>query len=87
MTDIEIADTVKRFVMDRYLIGEDPARLTPTTPLLSGGILDSMSVLELVSFLEDRFRVEFQPHELDRDHFDSLDAISRLVEEKLQRRP
>jgi acyl carrier protein len=53
--------------------------LTATTPLISGGILDSLATLDLVSFLEERFGITIEAHEVDRDRLDTLDAIAALV--------
>jgi acyl carrier protein len=73
---------VKQFILDRFLQGEDPSHLTPTTPLISGGIIDSLGTLELVSFLEERLGLEFEAHEVDRSNLDSLSAIEAFVARK-----
>jgi acyl carrier protein len=52
------------------------------TPLLSGGLIDSISALELVDFLEKNFGFEFEPHEVDKDNLDSLDRIIAFVTAK-----
>jgi acyl carrier protein len=78
-------DVVKQFVLDHFLSGEDPARLTPSTPLVTGGILDSLGLLEVVSFLEKTFGVEFEAHEVDPASFDTLARIDQLVQQKLTR--
>ena len=70
---------VKEYILSHHLEGEDPALLTPTTPLISGGILDSLATLELVSFLEEKFAITIEAHEVDRDRLDTLDAIAALV--------
>ena len=75
----DIARQVKDHILERYLQGEDPSLLTPETPLISGGILDSLATLELVSFLEERFGIELEAHEVDRDRLDTLRAIEALV--------
>ena len=79
----DVRETVKGFIVDEFLPGEDPNELTDEVGLLTTGILDSISVLKLVSFLEERFQVGFAPHELVREHLNSLSSISRLVELKM----
>lgn len=74
--------TVKDFIMSQFLPGEDPAELTDETPLISGGILDSIATLQLVMFMEERFRVSFEPHEVDKENLDSLNLIARLLKAK-----
>jgi acyl carrier protein len=83
----ELVQTVKDFVMDAFLPGEDPEELTPATPLITGGILDSIATLKLVAFLEERYDIEVQAHETDVDHLNTLTDIAELVQSKLGRRP
>ncbi|MFN2433041.1 MAG: acyl carrier protein, partial [Gemmatimonadota bacterium] len=54
----DIEAEVRAFVLREFLLGEDPAQLTDATPLVTGGILDSLATVQLVAFLEERFRVE-----------------------------
>ncbi len=76
-----IAD-VKQYVLDHFLSGDDPSKLTPTTPLVTGGIIDSLGLLDLIAFLETRFGVEFEAHEVDPAHFDTLTSIDALLQSK-----
>jgi acyl carrier protein len=78
----EIKDTIKAFILKEFLPGENPDELTDSTPLISGGILDSLATLKLVSFLEDRFKVTFQAHETDIEYLDTIDAIAKVVASK-----
>ena len=50
-----IKQTIKEFILDEFLPGEDPDELTESTPLITGGILDSIATLKLVMFLEERY--------------------------------
>lgn len=77
MTDVK--NTIREFILSEYLPGESPANLKDETPLRTSGILDSMATLALVSFLEQRFGVEFDAHETGIEHFDRLDDIANLV--------
>lgn len=83
MQDTEIKNTVRRYILDEFLPGENPEALTDATPLVTGGILDSIATLKLVSFLEEQFRIELAPHETDPDHLDTLTDITTLVRSKL----
>ncbi len=78
-----ILASVKEFILTEFLPGEDPNELTATTPLMSGGILDSLATLRLVSFIEERFGVQVEPHEMGTEYFDSLTEIAKLVHSKL----
>jgi acyl carrier protein len=77
-----IKTEIKDFILEEFLPGEDPALLTDTTPLLSGGVLDSISTVKLVVFLEEQFGVKFHAHEMSVDYLNSVEEIARVVEEK-----
>ncbi len=79
----EIGEAVKRYILDRFLPGEDPNELTESTPLISGRVLDSLATLKLVDFLEKRYGIELQAHEADRQHMDSIAQIADLVLSKM----
>jgi acyl carrier protein len=73
---------VKDFILDEFLPGEDPSKLTPTTPLVSTGIIDSLATLKLVSFLEQQFNIQVKAHEADEEHLNTLQTICQLVDSK-----
>jgi acyl carrier protein len=78
----DIRHAVHEYILNEFLPGESPEELTDETPLITGGILDSISTLKLVTFLEDRFSVTVEAHEAGVDNLDSLGQICRLIAEK-----
>jgi acyl carrier protein len=78
----EITRTVRDYILDEFLPGEDPAELTDATPLITGGILDSIGTLKLVVFLEERFGVLVEAHEAGIDHLDTVGRIVEMVAHK-----
>ena len=77
-----LINTIKNFILAEFLPGEDPGKLTPTTPLMTTGILDSLATLKLITYLEKEFDVQIAAHEADEEHFNTLEAICGLVESK-----
>ena len=80
MDDVE--STIRDFILSEFLPGEDPSELTAQTPLITGGILDSISTLKLVVFLEEKFGITVEAHEAGVEHLDSVQQIVQLVAEK-----
>jgi len=80
MEDIET--TVRDYLLKEFLPGEDPSELTDETPLITGGILDSISTLKLVVFLEEKFGITVEAHEAGVEHLDSVRQIVELIAEK-----
>ncbi len=82
MDDIE--RVVHSYILNEFLPGEDPGELTDRTPLITGGILDSITTLKLVVFLEEHFGITVEAHEAGVEHLDSIGQIARLIAEKKQ---
>jgi acyl carrier protein len=75
----DIVSTIRDYIAAQFLPGESPESITDETKLFTGGILDSLASLKLVSFLEERFAVKIEAHEVDVDHLDTLGTIADLV--------
>jgi acyl carrier protein len=78
-----VEQTVKNFILDTFLPGADPNELTEDTPLITGGVLDSLATVQLAVFLEEHFKVEIAAHETGTDNLDTLTSIGALVRSKL----
>jgi acyl carrier protein len=78
-----VKEVIKDYILEEFLPGENPAALTDSTPLITGGILDSLATLKLVVFLEERFKIQIQAHETMADYLNTLDDITQLVSSKM----
>ncbi len=77
-------EQIREFVIREFLPGENPASLTQTTPLISGGIIDSIDAVKLIVFLETEFGIEVEAFDADLDNLDTLEALDRFVSAKRQ---
>ena len=78
-------------VIKDYISGElvQDSTLLPlsnTTSLLDTGVLDSLSLLRLVGFVEERFGIVVDDVDLVPEHFDSVDAICAYVRSRAEGR-
>ena len=58
-------------------------KLADDTSLITSGLINSLKVMRLVNFIEDRFLISVVDETLQLENFDSIDAISDLVSRKL----
>jgi acyl carrier protein len=77
-----IKKDIRTFIIERFLINSKN-EILDDTPLISGGLIDSISTMQLVAFLEKKFHFEFQAHEVDRDNLDSIEIIASFVASKI----
>jgi acyl carrier protein len=76
------AEDVRRFLVDD--LGADAAELRDETPLMETGIVDSLKLFELVTFLEDEYGIEVADEELLPQNFGTITAIAQMVATKRQ---
>jgi acyl carrier protein len=86
MTDSsqQIKDAVKEFILAEFLPGEPADNLEDSTPLIAGAIVDSIGIMKLVLFIQERFGVEIEPHEMNAE---ILGTIADIVENVSARTP
>ncbi|MFJ2651912.1 acyl carrier protein [Streptomyces sp. NPDC087420] len=71
--------TIKQFVIEEFLPDVSAEELADDHDLLSDGVIDSLGVLKLIAWVEDRFEVAIGDEDLDPDNFRSVAAIDAFV--------
>ncbi|MDP3463166.1 MAG: acyl carrier protein [Bacteroidales bacterium] len=78
-------DIVLKYVIDEYL--DDPdEELTYDSPLISGGIVDSFSMVSLKRFLEATYKISLPDDRATPEAFDTVNSIVTLVEEFISKK-
>lgn len=78
---MEIKEQVRTFVRSNFYV-PDAVNLSDGASLLDQGIIDSTGVLELVTFIEDRFGIAIDDAEMVPQNLDSVDSIAAFVGRK-----
>lgn len=55
----------------------------PEVSLLEAGMIDSLTILEIVNGLEEEFDIEFDDDELEIENFESVARIHKLINAKV----
>jgi len=76
----DMKDIVLEYVREEYLEDEDE-ELTYETPLISGGIVDSFSMVSLKRFLENKYSIQIPDEKATPEAFDTVNSIVALVKE------
>jgi len=71
-------------VVENLLFGQDDGKFSDDDSFLEKGIIDSTSVLELVSLLERQYQIKIEDEDLVPDNLDSINNLSRFIQTKLQ---
>jgi acyl carrier protein len=76
----DVKKAVRDYVTREYLEEGDDREIRDDTPLISGGIVDSFSMVSLKRFLEKKYQIQIPDAEASPDAFDTVDRIAALVE-------
>jgi acyl carrier protein len=72
-------ETLRKYIKSELMRDPDYP-LTDDEPLISGGLIDSFSLVELQLFIENQFGVHIDDTELTADAIDNVEDIARLIE-------
>jgi len=73
-----LKDMILKYVIEEYMEeGGDP--ISYDTPLISGGIVDSFSMVSLKRFLENKYKISIPDDQATPEAFDSVNKISDVV--------
>ena len=75
----DLHKTILDYVTREYLEEGDDRVLQPDTPLITGGIVDSFSMVSLKRFLEKRYDLKIPDADATPEAFDSVEKIAALV--------
>ncbi len=67
------------YITKEYLDEGDDRAITPATRLISGGIVDSFSMISLKRFLEKKYGIQIPDSEATPAAFDTVETIAALV--------
>ena len=75
----DLKQTILQYVVKEYLEDGDDREVFEDTPLITGGIVDSFSMVSLKRFLEKRYQIQIPDAEATPQAFDSVNSIAALV--------
>jgi acyl carrier protein len=78
----EIEQEMRQFIVDNFLFGDKESRFSNDDSFLDRGMIDSTGVLELVAFLEEKYRIKIKDNELVPENLDSISCLVRFIDRK-----
>jgi acyl carrier protein len=73
---MRVQDRVRQFIKDTFLVDE----VGDDDSFLANGIIDSLGVMQLVTFVESEYGVRVADTDLVPDNFDSISRVAAYVE-------
>jgi acyl carrier protein len=81
MNEAQLADRIRRFVIEKFPLAKKKD-LTDADNLLETGVVDSLGILEVVTFLENEFKLGVSDEDLVPENFQNITSIAAFVRSK-----
>jgi acyl carrier protein len=75
-------DLIRQYIQTELVKDKKQAALGDTDPLIDSGIIDSLGIMKLIGFLEDKMAIQITDEELTPENFSTIESISGLVQKK-----
>ena len=82
MIESEIRESIRGFLTENFLYMRPDFVLGDDDKLMEKGVVDSMGVLEMMTFIEDTHGVKLEDDEVSEANLGSLNAVARFVASK-----
>jgi len=79
---MSVQTQIRHYILENFLYTSDESKLGDSDSFLEHGIVDSTGILELLMFVEEAFGFEVDDEEVLPDNFDSVERLTRYVEQK-----
>jgi len=81
----QVLEQIKRIVVEDLDVNLKYEDLDETVPLFEEGLaLDSVILVELISFIEKRFGIVLQDEALNMETFQNLQSVARVISEQVE---
>lgn len=84
MNEAQIINDTRAYITENFLYARPNYVVSEEEHLMEKGVVDSMGMVELITFLQDRFGVEPADEEITEDNFATLRRIAAFVMRKLE---
>jgi acyl carrier protein len=81
---MEIKSILERYILDEILITDQKKKIDPDESLISSGVIDSLSLLRIIDFVEKKFDVKVEDTEVVPENFESINVMESLIAGKLK---
>jgi acyl carrier protein len=77
-----IKETIRTYIAENILFSDNGYPYDDDASFLEEGIVDSMGIMELVMFVDEKFGITVEDEELVPDNFDSVSMLAAYIQSK-----
>lgn len=76
---MDVKDKIKKYIAENFLFSSNGFNLDDDESFLEAGVVDSLGVVELVSFVEENYKISVPDDDIVPDNFDSVDNLAAYI--------
>jgi methoxymalonate biosynthesis acyl carrier protein len=77
--ETSVRDQIRQFILEELASAKGISEFSDNESLMANGVIDSLGIFRLVTFLEENFGVRVGDEEITADNLSSVDTIEQLV--------
>lgn len=74
---------IKNFIIDSFMFGQKDQTFSDSDSFMEKGIVDSTGILELTSFIEEKYEFAIEDDEMIPENLDSIENLVKFISKKL----
>lgn len=79
---MKIEEELQDYICKQFIPGKSPKKPNIDDDLLEQGILNSLAIVNLISYLEEEYRIEVEPGDVVVDNIGSIRNLTKFIEQK-----
>jgi acyl carrier protein len=80
---MDIKVRIRQFIAQNLLFNDKGFQYEDSTSFLEEGIVDSLGIMELVTYVEDTYPIKVDDQDLTPDNFDSVSKLANFIQNRL----
>jgi len=76
---MDIKEPIKKYIAENLLFSQNGFPYDENASFLQEGIIDSIGVMELTTFVSQTFKIDAPPEDITPDNFDSIEKLSNYI--------
>jgi acyl carrier protein len=78
MSDVK-NEVIRQFIVNKLVKKADQKNIADGDNIIMSGVIDSLGIMHLITFLEDKFKIKVKDDEILPENFESIESISNYL--------
>jgi acyl carrier protein len=76
---MNVREELEKFILNELAVDQDRQSIEPDEDLIMQGIIDSMGVMKLSTFMEEKFGIKISDMDMVPENFQNIESLTKFV--------